>query len=97
MIDQLAEALAALLKTRNGSHWREAQQLLQETGLKIFGMDYGVLVSMDAKSVAHLLGPSRVVALAKLVVDEAKIFEAQGKISEAQERLEYAQMFQEIG
>jgi hypothetical protein len=84
MIQQLAQALKALIKAREEQRPEDALQLIRETALSLLGMEYGVLTMADAASTARLLGhPHRVVGLARLVVEEGELLREQGKEARA--------------
>lgn len=87
LIEQLATAFAALLKLRRERKTEEAQQLLRDTALSVLGMEYSTLTLADAASTAQLLAhPVRVVALARLVAEEAELFQEQGNAARASMR-----------
>jgi hypothetical protein len=84
MIQQLAQALKALIQAREEKRPEDALQLLRETALSLLGMEYGVLTMADAASTARLLGhPQRVVGLARLVVEEGELLREQGQEARA--------------
>lgn len=84
MIQQLAQALKALIKAREEKRPEDALQLIRETALSLLGMEYGVLTMADAASTAKLLGhPQRVVVLARLVVEEGELLREQGQEARA--------------
>lgn len=84
LIEQFAAAFAALLKLRRERKTEEAQQLLRDTALSLLGMEYSTLTMADAASTAQLLAhPLRVVALARLVAEEAELFQEQGNAARA--------------
>ncbi|MBN1203429.1 MAG: hypothetical protein JXB05_00710 [Myxococcaceae bacterium] len=79
LIEQLAEAFAALMKARREQRAEDARQLIRDTALTVLGMEYGVLTMADAASTARLLGhPLRVVGLARLVAEEGALLQEQG-------------------
>jgi hypothetical protein len=91
MIQRLVALLAAILKAGKGQRWDEALELVQQGCLTLFGLEYRMLVTIDAGSVAGLLEhPEKIQALAKLVVAEADLLEQRGEAARASERLEHA-------
>jgi hypothetical protein len=91
MIQKLVEALAAILKAGKARKTDEALELLQQTSLSLFGMEYRMLITIDAGSVAGLLGhPEKIKALAKLVSTEAELLEQRGDSEGAAHRLGHA-------
>jgi hypothetical protein len=52
-------ALAAILKAGRQERWDEALDLVRQTSLSLFGLEYRMLVTIDALSVAELLGHPR--------------------------------------
>jgi hypothetical protein len=88
MIERLAAALAAILKAGKAQKTEEALDLVHQTSLSLFGMEYRMLVTIDAGSVAELLGhPEKIKALAKLVGAEADLLLRRGETAEASQRL----------
>ncbi len=84
LIEQLAQALAAILKARQEQRPEDAMQLIRDTALSALGMEYSVLTMADAASTARLLGhPSRVAGLARLVAEEGELLEEQGERARA--------------
>lgn len=91
LIEQLAEALAALLALRRDRKHEAAQALIRESSLSLLGMEYSVLTSMDARSVAQLLGhPEKIKALAGLIAEEAELLRQRGDEAGALARFERA-------
>jgi hypothetical protein len=79
MVDQLVQALAALLGKRQAKQHAEVRGLVGDTCRELLGMEYGVLTAVDAHSAAQLLGhPVRVRALAQLVQEDALALEGLG-------------------
>jgi hypothetical protein len=91
MIEKLVAALAAILNAGQEKKWDEALDQLQQTSLSLFGLEYRMLVTIDAASVADLLGhPEKIKALAKLVGMEADLLEQRGDSVGAAHRLGHA-------
>jgi hypothetical protein len=79
MIEKLVAALAAILKAGKTQKTEEALELVHQTSLSLFGMEYRMLITIDAASVAGLLGhPEKIKALAKLVSAEAELLQQRG-------------------
>jgi hypothetical protein len=79
MIEKLVAALAAILKAGRTEKAEEALDLVHQTSLSLFGMEYRMLITIDAASVAGLLGhPEKIKALAKLVSAEADLLQRRG-------------------
>ena len=55
MIERLVAALAAILKAGKSQKTEEALDLVHQTSLSLFGMEYRMLITIDAGSVAGLL------------------------------------------
>jgi hypothetical protein len=55
MIEKLVAALVAILKAGKAQKTEEALELVQQTSLSLFGMEYRMLLTIDAASVAGLL------------------------------------------
>jgi hypothetical protein len=92
MIERLVAALAAILKAGRQERWDEALDLVRQTSLSLFGLEYRMLVTIDALSVANLLGhPEKLKALAKLVLEEARLFEHKGELPLAAGRRSHAE------
>jgi hypothetical protein len=71
MIEQLAQALATLLFKKKPPE--EVKETLAEVTQRLLGMEYRVLVSVDAQSAASLLGePLKIEILARLIEAEAE-------------------------
>ena len=91
MIERLVAALAAILKAGKSQKTEEALDLVQQTSLSLFGMEYRMLITIDAASVADLLGhPEKLKALAKLVSAEADILQQHGDTAGTSHRLGHA-------
>lgn len=91
MISKLVEALAAILKLGKGPRPEDALDLIQQTSLELFGMEYRMLITIDAASVAELLGHrEKIKALAKLVLAEADVLEQRGDAVGVAHRLHHA-------
>lgn len=91
MIEQLVAALAAILRAGAGKKPDEALDLVQQTSLSLFGMEYRMLITIDAGSVAGLLvHPEKIKALAKLVSAEAEILQQRGDTVGVDHRLHHA-------
>lgn len=91
MIQKLVEALAAIMKAGKSQKTDEALELIQQTSLSLFGMEYRMLITIDAGSVAGLLGhPEKIKALAKLVLAEADVLEQRGDAVGVAHRLHHA-------
>jgi hypothetical protein len=91
MIHKLVQALAAILKAGKAQKTDEALDLIQQTSLSLFGMEYRMLITIDAGSVAGLLGhPEKIKALAKLVSTEAELLQQRGDTEGAAHRLGHA-------
>ena len=79
MIEKLVAALVAILKAGKAQKTEEALELVQQTSLSRFGMEYRMLLTIDAASVAGLLEhPEKIKALAKLVSAEADLLQQRG-------------------
>jgi hypothetical protein len=91
MIEKLVAALAAILKAGQGQKKEEALDLIQQTSLSLFGMEYRMLITIDAGSVADVLGhPEKIKALAKLVSTEADLLQQRGDTEGVSHRLGHA-------
>ena len=91
MIERLVAALAAILKAGKGQKTEEALDLIQQTSLSLFGMEYRMLITIDAGSVAGLLEhPEKIKALAKLVSAEADLLQQRGDMEGVAHRLGHA-------
>ncbi len=96
MVEQLAEALAALLGKRKAKQHAEVRGLVGDTCRDLLGMEYGVLTAVDAHSAAQLLGhPVRVRALAQLVQEDALALEGLGDAAGAEARRSLASALEE--
>ena len=91
MIERLVAALAAILKAGRGQKTEEALDLIHQTSLSLFGMEYRMLITIDAGSVAGLLEhPEKLKALAKLVSAEAELLQQRGDTEGEAHRLGHA-------
>jgi len=91
MIQQFAEAIARLLKLREAGDHGEALAFVRATSLEVFGLEYEVLVGVDAASAASLLGsPLKARKFAELVRAEAEVLEAAGEVGLAVRRRTFA-------
>ncbi|WNG32692.1 hypothetical protein F0U61_03010 [Archangium violaceum] len=91
MIERLVAALAAILKAGKSQKTDEALDLIHQTSLSLFGMEYRMLITIDAGSVAELLGhPEKIKALAKLVSAEAELLQQSGDTVGVSHRLGHA-------
>ena len=91
MIERLVAALAAILKAGKSQKTEEALDLVHQASLSLFGMEYRMLTTIDASSVAGLLGhPEKIKALAKLVSAEADLLLQRGDTEGAAHRLGHA-------
>jgi len=91
MIRQLSEALARLLKLRAAGDHGEALAFVRATCLEVFGLEYELLVGVDAASAAGLLGsPLKARRFADLVRAEAEALEAAGEAGLAVRRRTFA-------
>jgi hypothetical protein len=91
MIERLVAALAAILKAGQSQKTEEALDLVHQTSLSLFGMEYRMLITIDAGSVAGLLEhPEKLKALAKLVSAEADLLQQRGDTEGAAHRLGHA-------
>jgi dsRNA-specific ribonuclease len=91
MIERLAAALAAILKAGKAQKAEEALDLVHQTSLSLFGMEYRMLITIDAGSVAELLGhPEKIKALAKLVRAEAALLQQRGDSAGVSHRFRHA-------
>ena len=91
MIERLVAALAALLKAGKSQKTEEALDLVHQTSLSLFGMEYRMLITIDAGSVAGLLEhPEKLKALAKLVSAEAELLHQRGDTEGEAHRLGHA-------
>jgi ABC-type transporter Mla MlaB component len=91
LIEKLVAALAVLLKGGKAQRWEEVQEQLQQTSLSLFGLEYQMLVTVDAASVAALLEhPEKIKALARLLSAEAELLQRRGELPGAVDRWEHA-------
>ncbi|WNG16262.1 hypothetical protein [Cystobacter fuscus] len=91
MIKQLVSALAAIAKAGRGQKTDEALELVRQTSLSLFGMEYRTLITFDAASVAELLGtPEKILALVRLLSAEADLLEQRGDMEGVSHRLGHA-------
>ncbi len=90
-IEQLVAALAAILEAGKSQRTEEALDLVHQASLSLFGMEYRMLITIDAGSVAGLLEhPEKIKALAKLVSTEAELLQRRGDTEGAAHRLGHA-------
>ena len=91
MIEQLAAAIARLLKLRDAGNHGEALAVVRTACEEAFGLEYEMLVGVDAASAASLLGtPAKVRRFAELVRAEAEVLEAAGERGLAVRRRTFA-------
>ncbi|MCY1073293.1 hypothetical protein [Archangium lansingense] len=91
MIERLVAALAAIIKAGKSQKTEEALDLVHHASLSLFGMEYRMLITIDAGSVAGLLEhPEKIKALAKLVSTEADLLQQRGDTEGAAHRLGHA-------
>lgn len=91
MVQQLAEAIARLLKLKGAGDHGEALASVRTASLEVFGLEYEMLVGVDAASAASLLGsPQKAHQLAELVRAEAEVLEAAGEVGLAVRRRTFA-------
>ncbi len=91
LIEQLAAALARILKANQEQRPLEAQQLIRDTALSTLGMEYGALLLGDAASTARMLGDAmRVKVLARLVAEGGEALQQQGDAATATARFQYS-------
>lgn len=90
LIQQLAELVRALLGLRQRPP-EEAQQTLADAARSLLGMEYAVLLGVDATSAAQLLGDAlRIEVLARLVEEDALLLESRGDLALALQRRTFA-------
>ena len=81
VIEQVAQAIARILKLSVAGEQRQIETALEETSLALFGVEYRILTTFDAPSVVSMLGDAhRVEALVKLLRAEA---DAAGRAGDA--------------
>lgn len=91
LIEQLAAALARILKANQEQRPLEAQALIRDTALSTLGMEYGALLLADAATTARMLGsPTRVKVLARLVAEDGEALLRQGDAATATARFQYS-------
>jgi hypothetical protein len=91
MIEQFAEAIARLLKLREAGKHGEALAVVRTTCQELLGLEYEMLVGVDAVSAASLLGSAQKVRkLAELVRAEAEVLEEAGERGLAVRRRTFA-------
>lgn len=91
MIQQIADAIARLLKLKVDGNHGEALAVVRSVCQEAFGLEYEMLVGVDATSAASLLGtPLKVRKLAELVRAEAEVLEAAGEVGLAVRRRTFA-------
>ena len=91
MIEQIADAIARLLKLKVEGKHGEALAEVRSVCQEALGMEYEMLVGVDAASAASLLGtPLKVRKLAELVRAEAEVLEAAGEVGLAVRRRTFA-------
>lgn len=91
LIEEIAQVLVRLLRLRKEGKHAEAVQAVREACVSLFGVEYDVLVGVDAASAAGLLGsPEKVRHFAKLVREEAESLEAMGQSALAERRRVFA-------
>jgi hypothetical protein len=91
LIEQFAEALRQILALRRQEKLEEAVKTIHQTSLTLLGMEYSVLTTFDAQSVAGILGqPAKISALADLVEEEANVLAAQQDLQRSEDRLAFA-------
>lgn len=91
LIEQLADALAVLMKKRRAKEHVQVLALVGDACRELLGMEYAVLTAVDARSAAELLGhPMRVRALAQLVMEEAYGLGGLGQEERAEGKLFFA-------
>jgi len=91
MIEQLADAIAKLLKLKEAGSHGEALAVIRSACHDAFGMEYEMLVGVDAASAASVLEtPLKVRKFAELVRAEAEVLEAAGEHGLAVRRRTFA-------
>jgi len=91
MIQQLVDAIARLLKLKEAGSHGEALEVVRSTCQDVFGLEYEMLVGVDAASAASLLeSPLKVRRFAELVRMEAEVLEAAGEAGLAVRRRTFA-------
>lgn len=91
LIEQIADAIARLLKLKVEGRPGEALAQVRSACEEAFGMEYEMLVGVDAASAASLLGtPLKVRKFAELVRAEAEVLEEAGEIGMAVRRRTFA-------
>jgi hypothetical protein len=79
MIAQLAAVLARMMGAKNAQNYAEALQIVQNAYGQLFGLNGELVESMDAATLALLLGEKeKIKALAALLREEGDIFLLQG-------------------
>jgi len=91
LIEQIADAIARLLKLKAEGRHGEALAEVRSTCEEAFGLEYETLVGVDAASAASILGtPLKVRKFAELVRAEAEALEAAGEVGLAVRRRTFA-------
>jgi hypothetical protein len=98
LIEQIADALARMLKLKVEGKHGEALAEVRSVCQEALGLEYEVLVGVDAASAASLLGdPLKVRKLAELVRAEAEVLEAAGEVGLAVRRRTFAAALEQHG
>jgi hypothetical protein len=91
MIAQLAAVLARILGAKNAQNYTEALQIAQDSYGQLFGLNGELVESMDAATLALLLGEKeKIKALASLLREEGDILLLQDKKAEGYLKCEKA-------
>lgn len=84
MMQQLANALARIMRAREQEKYDEAQDAIDEAYGELFGLNETLVGVMSAESLAQLLGDSeKIKALARLLKEEGELCELQDDPTQA--------------
>ncbi len=87
MIAQLSAVLAKVLFAKQAGQYEEAAQLLEKSYGELFGLSGELLESLDAETLAGLLGDrEKIKALATLLKEEGDVFAAQNEGAKSRQR-----------
>lgn len=91
LVQQLAAVVARVLRLRELEKYDQAQQELEQAYGELFGLNYELLLSLDAATAAQLLGHEEKIKIAaKLMQEESALLEKQSKFEQAHARRQRA-------
>ncbi len=91
LAQQLAAVVARVLRLRELEKYDQAQQELEQACGELLGLNYELLLSLDAATAAQLLGHEEKIKIAaKLMHEEGELLEHQGRFELAHARRQRA-------